>query len=618
MSCDQSRPPFSKVPGYECWRVPGLCLALASLVLAIFGQTTNFEFINYDDEIFYGCPEVAHGLTARGVGWAFAHGYFTLYQPLTMISFMLDRQIYGLGPGGYHFTNVLLHTGATVLLFLSLRQMTGAVWRSAFVAAVFAIHPLRAESVAWVAERKDVLSGCFFMLTLWAYVCYARKPNSVGRYFAVVFVFGLALCSKPAVVTLPFVLLLLDIWPLRRTPSMGQLVVEKLALLALAFAISVVTIVLSKGEIEAVAPISIAARFGNAFIYYVVYLRQTFWPQGLAAVYPYPANGFSLTDMMLAGLLIASLSIITWLKRRTQPWLLVGWLWYLGMLTPMIGIIPVGVYPLADRYTYLAQIGVIIAATWFVAEWELPRALLGVLAGVILAGLMICSWRQTAYWRDSETLWTQTLACTRGNFDADFHLGLALDQKGHLDDAIFYYREAIRIKPDNVPALIDLGGSLVQKHQPDEAIADLSRAVQLQPDVSQAHANLGRAFLLAGRVKEAVSHFEQAIQLAPTDALVKNNLAWVLATSPQASVRDGRKAVQLAREAYNLAGNANPQMLRTLAAALAETGQFHEAAETGQQALDLAEAQFKPGLAKAIQAELQLYRNNRPFHTSDN
>ena len=324
----------------------------------------------------YENAKVTGGLSLKGLAWVFTHADCHLYHPLTMLSLMADYQLHGLHAGGYHFTNVLLHTASVILLFLVLRQMTGALWRSAFVAAVFAIHPLRVESVAWVAERKDVLGTFFFMLTLGAYVRYVRKPNSLARYLMVAVAFVLALLSKPTVVTLPFVLLLLDYWPLQRfeqARNFSGLVLEKIPLLALAAGACAMTVLAAEKEVAAYANVSMLSRLGNVLVSYAVYLRQMVWPEGLAVFYPRPEKGHPVWTMALSFLLLALITGGVLAFRRKRRWLLIGWLWYLGMLTPMIGIVQVGAFAHADRITYLPQIGIYLPLTWLAAEWAAKR-----------------------------------------------------------------------------------------------------------------------------------------------------------------------------------------------------------------------------------------------------
>jgi len=675
------------------WRVAAVCLVLAAITFAVFGQTLAHEFIDYDDNIYvYNNPVVARGLSLKGIVWVFTHADCNFYHPLTMLSLMGDNQLYGLHAGGYHLTNVLLHAASAILLFLILRQMTGALWRSAFVAAVFAIHPLRVESVAWVAERKDVLGAFFFMLTLGAYARHVGNLKSPARYWMVAAAFVLALLSKPTVVTLPFVLLLLDYWPLNRFEpprKLSRLVLEKIPLLALAAGACVMTVLAEAKAIAGSDNISMHARLGNALVSCAVYLRQMVWPEGLAVPYLYPHHGLPPWEVALAGTLLAGLSAVAWAERRTRPWLLMGWLWYLGMLTPMLGIVQVGTFASADRFTYLPQIGIYVAVTWLVAEWvakwQAGRVALGGLMAAVLAVLAACAWKQTAYWQNSETLWTHVLACTTDNYIAHFNfgnalrqegrtdeaidhfqqalqikplyeqahlnLGNALHQEGRMDEAIDQFQQALQIRPDYAEAHYNLGYVLLQKGSVDEAIDQFQQALQIRPDYAEAHYNLGVAqlqkgrvdeaithfqqaahiapfnaaiqntlgstLLQKGRVDEAITHFQQALQIDPADPGAQNNLAWLLATCPQASLRNGAKAVELARQANELAGGKNPVILSTLAAAFAEAGRFSEAVETAQHALQLAGAQSNTKLAGALQSEIKLYQAGIPFHSPE-
>ena len=631
------------------WRAPAVCLLLAAITFAVFGQTVHHEFIDLDDGAYvYVNPVVAGGLTFKGIVWAFSC-HASNWHPLTWISHMLDCQLYGLHPAGHHLTNVILHTATVIALFLVLRQMTGALWRSAFVAAVFAIHPLRVESVAWVAERKDVLSGLFFMLTLAAYVRYARRPRSLIRYGVVMVLFALGLMCKPMLVTLPVVLLLLDYWPLQRMGpgKLAGLVLEKAPLLALSAGSCVVTLLAQNQAIRSSEAFALPLRLVNALVTCMVYLGQMVYPAGLIVVYPYPHNGLPWWEVALAGLLLAGISAFAWRERRRQPWALVGWLWYLIMLLPVAGIVQVGVQAHADRYTYLPQIGMYVAVTWLVAQWRVSRAVVGrVMAGVV-AVLMVCAWKQASYWNNNVTMWTHMLSCNPRNAMANYLLGNALARQGRLGEATAHYQMALQLRPDfteacnnlgnvfmqqgkvedaivqfqkalqfdpaNAEALINLGSVLQQKGRLDEAISRFQKALQLRPDYAQGRNNLAGALLQAGRPHEALLQFQQAVELAPADPRIKNNLAWFLATSADASLRDGNKAAELAAQANQLTGGQNPVFLRTLAAALAETGQCSEAVDIAQRALLLAGAQSRTGLPAQLQADIKLYQTGKPL-----
>jgi Flp pilus assembly protein TadD len=513
------------------WRTPVVCLALAAITFAVFGQTLTHQFVNYDDETYvYDNPMVARGLTIKGIIWAFSC-HAANWHPLTWLSHMLDCQLYGLHPGGHHLTNVLLHTATVIALFLVLRQMTGAFWRSAFVAAVFAIHPLRVESVAWVAERKDVLSGLFFMLTIGAYARYARQSWSFGRYGLVMLLFALGLMCKPMLVTLPLVLLLLDYWPLQRveTRKFSGLVLEKLPLLALSAASCVATLLAQYEGIQSAGSFSTPIRLANALVACVVYLGQMVWPAKLAVFYPYPNNGLPAWEAALAGTLLAGLSAIAWWQRRKQGWLITGWGWYLVMLLPVAGIIQVGLQAHADRYTYLPQIGIYVAATWWVAErgakWRVSRAVVRGLAAGVLGALMLCAWKQTACWKNSENLWGHALACTSGNSMAHSGLGNVFLKREQLGNAITEFQQAVQLNPCYADAHNDLGTALCQYGRVDDGITEIQKALQLVPDNPAYHSNLGNALLQNGRREEAIAQYQAALQIKPDDAKARNNLA---------------------------------------------------------------------------------------------
>ena len=602
----------------QCWRLAGICLVLAALTFAVFGQTRHYAFVNFDDDMYvYGNPVILRGLTLDGIRWAFTHVHSANWHPLTSISHMLDCQLYGLSPGGHHLTNVLLHAATVIALFLVLRQMTGALWRSAFVAAVFAIHPLRVESVAWVAERKDVLSGLFFMLTVGAYVNYVRHARSVVRYGLVLLLFAMGLMCKPMLVTLPVVLLFLDYWPLRRTGPVGKLVLEKLPLLAFSAASCVATLLAQKGAIEAADSYSLPTRLGNAIVAGTAYLEQMVWPAGLAVLYPYPQHGQPAWAIAFAAVLMLGLSAVTWLLRQKQPWLLVGWIWYLVMLIPVLGIIQVGLQAHADRYTYLPQIGICIAATWLSAEFALKcglgRMAVAVIMTVVLGILSVCSWRQTGHWKDSETLWAHTLDCTHDNYVAQSNFASALLDKGKVDDAITHFQESLRINPRRANVHNNLGAALYQKNELDNAVSEFQKSLQIDPANASTHRNLARAFQKKAATAEAISQFQQALNIEPADVDSQYNLAWLLATSTNASLRDGTNAVRLALQANELTGGTRPVILHTLAAAYAEVGKFDDAIRTTRNAIEVAQAKGREAMVAELNEELQQYQARKPM-----
>jgi tetratricopeptide (TPR) repeat protein len=615
------------------WLVAGVCIFLAAITFAVFGQTVRHEFVNYDDNFnVYDNSAVNRGLNLKGVEWAFKFSQWDYWHPLDFLSHMLDCQWYGLHAGGHHLTNILLHTATVILLFLVLRRMmslrsdnsvgatatqAGALWRSAFVAAVFAVHPLRVESVAWVSERKDVLSGLFFMLTLWAYVRYVEKskvqsPKTKVFYGLVLLFFALGLMSKPMVVTLPFVLLLLDYWPLKRfvplatpgdvseTKSAGwrsyrpvviRMMVEKLPLFMLSAASCMQTANIGSSTIgsstvfEGNKSLPIILRISNAMVSYVAYIWQMVCPVKLAVLYPYPVEGVPLGEVIGAVILLVFISTVLFILRQRHPCFLVGWLWYLGMLVPMIGFVQAGPQARADRHTYLPQIGLYLLLTWAAAElctgWRHRRLVLGGLATVILAALIFCARVQTSYWRNSESLWTHTLACTSDNFIGHMNLGDALFKMGKVDEAIAQCQMALQINPDQARAHINLADALFKIGKVDEAIAQYQQALQIKPDYAAAHINLGNALLQKGQVDEAIVHYQQALQIKPDYAEAGYNLG-------NALFQKGN--VDEAIASYQQALNIKPDYAEAgynLGTALLKKGNVDEAIAQYQQALKI-------------------------------
>jgi tetratricopeptide (TPR) repeat protein len=518
--------------------VLAVCVLLITMVFVVFGQTLHHEFVNYDDgQYFYSNSRVQTGLTWRGAQWALTTGYADNWFPLTWLSFMLDAELFGTGPVGPHLTNVLLHAANAVLLFLLLRRLTGAHWRSAFVAVVFAVHPLRVESVAWLVERKDVLSGLFFMLALLAYARYTKRvresySRNMLSYGLALLLFSFGLMSKPTVVTLPFVMLLLDWWPLGRLKSSTvlRLSLEKLPFLILSATSSVITFVVQQGPRSQMQTLPLASRIGNAAISYIVYLQQMFYPVGLAVIYPHPGTNLPVGEIITAAVIFAGISSAFFALRQQRPYLLVGWMWYVGMLVPMVGLVQVGFQARADRYTYLPQIGLYLLITWaatdVTASWRNQRRLLVAVALPLIAALMTCAAIQTSYWRNSESLWRHTLSCTSGNYLAYNNLGTALAERGRFVEAVEQYQKALQIKSDYTSAHSNLGAALLALGRAPEAIEHFQEAIAISPD---AHSNLGYALQQAGRIQEAIVQYQEALRIAPDNVDTHNNLGNALA-----------------------------------------------------------------------------------------
>jgi protein O-mannosyl-transferase len=603
--------------------VLAVCGLLLLAVGLVFGQTLRHDFVNLDDSVIvYLNPHVAGGLTAEGVKRAFTRRYVELYTPVTVITHLLDCQFYGLNAGGHHLTNVLLHAATAVLLFLVLRQMTGRLWPSALVAGVFAVHPLRVESVAWIAERKDVLSGLFFVLALGAYVRYVRRPFSVLRYLTVMGLFLLGLMAKPMLVTLPFVLLLLDYWPLGRFAAAStadggpgwngnpttasqpappqatqprlrwsrraatRLVLEKVPLLALAIVFCAVAIwsCSSDGVDVLDRRFALSWRVENAPISYCWYLGTFFYPAGLAAQYPGPGFDLPLWKVSWALVILVVITSAALIGRRRCPYLLVGWLWCLGMLIPVSEFLHFGMQTVADRYTYLPQIGLCLALTWGLADVlrSLPvrRWACGVAAALALVVLMGCAWRQTSFWRNSDSLWTRTLACTSRNGQAHHGLGNLFLDRGQIDKAIEQYQAAIAIEPDNAMAHYNLGVALASMGRLDEAIEQYRKTVQLQPNDAAAQNNLGQALLIRGQIEKGMTHCQEALRIDPQFAEAHYNVGNVLYFR-------GRMDEAIAE--YQAAVRTKPELAPAhyhLGLALARRGRFDDAIVEYRKALE--------------------------------
>jgi tetratricopeptide (TPR) repeat protein len=642
-----------------------VCLGLVVVTWAVFGQTLTHDFVNFDDHVYvYENPLVTRGLTTEGIIGAFTHTHARNWHPLTTLSHMLDCQLYGLNASGHHLTNVILHTISVLLLFLVLKQMTGAFWQSAFVAALFAIHPLHVESVAWIAERKDVLSAVFFMLTLAAYAHYARSPSAL-RYLLVALLFAFGLMSKPMLVTLPFVLLLLDYWPLGRIGGqksevgsrLPRLITEKIPLFALSALSCIATLLTQRQGPNAIDQLPFLWRLNNSFVSYVTYIWQMLWPTRLAMFYPHPNNRLPLVEVTVAIALLVGISLLVIYMRRTKPYLVTGWFWYLGMLVPVIGLVQVGEQAHADRYTYLPQIGLYIIIAWTVGDLLLEsalrvrRALIGVIAAIAILTLGVRAFGQASYWKNSETLWNHTLAVTGENDVAHNNLGFLFLRRGELDkaisefqaalnirskstethyslgaaliqsnlgnafarkqlwdEAINHLQEAVRLRPDYADAYFNLGSVLFQQGRLDQAIAQWQKALAIRPTDAEAHRRVASALRKQGKLKEAIAEYEQALNVLPEDSVALNNLAWILATCSDPSLRDGARAVTLAVKAVQTSGGRDPSFVRTLAAARAEAGQFTEAVAIAEAAKALAITQNKPELASRLEEEITLYR----------
>jgi tetratricopeptide (TPR) repeat protein len=559
-------------------------LLLVLVTLTAYWQVWDHDFVHYDDQLYV--TENSHiraGLSWQGVRWAFTTIHANFWHPLTWLSYLFDYQIFGLNAGGYHLTSLVFHIANTFLLFAVLNRMTQAMWRSAFVAALFALHPLHVESVAWVSERKDVLSTFFWILTMGAYVHYVEWPK-VGRYLLVLVFLTLGLMAKPMLVTLPFVLLLMDYWPLGRLEfrrgkihpqkSRGpgyqtfrplHLVWEKVPFFALTVVFSIVTF-FTQQKGGAIAPFPIVLRVANALVSYVSYMGKMIWPAGLTVFYPHPGMQ-PMWQVAGACLLLVCISFLAIRAVRSRPYFAVGWLWYVGTLVPVIGLVQVGSFAMADRFTYVPLIGLFVIIAWGVPEvvggWRYKKLVLSASAGALLLVLVICTWLQVRLWHNTFTLFKHALEVTANNGLAHNNLGFALAEQGHLneamdhysralqinpmyedahdnmgvaltrlgrfDEAIWHYTEALRIKPDNADANNNLGVVLAEQGRIEEAMGRYAEALRIEPEYADAHSNLGNALFQQGRLDEATIRYREALRLRPDHADAHNNLGLVLA-----------------------------------------------------------------------------------------
>ena len=556
-------------PGRASWmeklRRPGfICLALAMTTLAVFMPVAGQGFVNYDDSDYV--TENAHvqsGLKWENVVWAFTTGHASNWHPLTWLSHMLDCQLFGLKAGGPHLVSVGFHIANTLLLFLLLRRMTGALWRSALVAALFALHPLHVESVAWASERKDVLSAFFFLLTIWAYVRHVevQSPKSnvqsqatrntqhasrftfhVSRFYLLsLSFFVLGLMSKPMLVTMPFVLLLIDYWPLRRPgatslesqPVAGLLLLlEKVPFFVLSVASSVITFLVQRKGGAVSTALTFGERIANALVSYVRYIGKTFWPKNLSILYPHPGHWPTWQVMASAGLLLAVSAAVILMARR-RPYLAVGWLWFCGTLIPVIGLIQVGIQSMADRYTYVPLIGLFIMLAWGIDELMPARpwrgSALAIGAALSLAACGLLTERQIRFWRDSEALFGHAVKVTRDNYLAYNNLGFYLNNQGRTAEAMENYRLSLKINPSYEDALNNLGYALAGQKKYAEAIQLYEAALRVRPRHAEVHNNLGNALSETGKIDEAIQHYLIALQEKPDHADAHNNLGIALA-----------------------------------------------------------------------------------------
>jgi len=640
-----------------------ICLFLVAATLSVYLQVINYDFVYFDDELYViDNPNVKAGLNRESIIWAFSADYAGNWHPLTWLSHMLDIELYGLNPIGHHLTSIQIHIINTVLLFILLNWMTEAVWPSSFVAALFALHPLHVESVAWVAERKDVLCAFFWILSILAYVRYTRNKSKTN-YLLIVVLFAFGLMSKPMIVTLPFTLLLLDFWPLSRFKPKAYktqtsacqismaLILEKVPLFALSAVSSIITFSIQQhgGVIASLESIPLTMRISNALVSYISYIIKMFWPINLAFFYPY--HKLMIWNVLLSGILLLCVSALITFAARRLPYLVTGWLWYLGTLVPVIGIVQTGCQSMADRYTYVPLIGIFIIIAWgmrdIAAKWQSQRILLPIFSGIALIFFMTCTWFQAGHWQNGITIFKHTLNVTKNNCVANCELGHALMRNGKLDeaviqfckalkinpnyeeahanlgctlarqgnisDAIYHYNKALLINPDNVKAHNNLGVLLAGKGKFNDAFYHYKEALRINPKYAGAYYNLGKIYTNRGEVEDAILYYKKTLQASPNMAEALYNLSWIYATHKDNKFINGKEAVKLAEKLCRLQNYSHPLSLDALAAAYAEAGRFKEAVLTAQKGLELALKMGPKELALGLEKRLNLYHTGRPY-----
>jgi tetratricopeptide (TPR) repeat protein len=547
-------------PGVVILVLLGVVLAIATV--AAYWQVLDHDFVRFDDYAYVTQNrQVTSGLTGENVIWAFTATEEANWHPLTWLSHMMDVELFGMNPRGHHFTNLLIHTCSTLLLLCLMVRLTGAIWRSLFVAGLFALHPLHVESVAWVAERKDVLSGFFWFATLWAYAVYVEK-NSLRWYLCALAVFVLGLMAKPMVVTLPIVLLLLDYWPLRRlnvvegrplwpqlTATAPGLLREKIPFFAASLAATMLTVYAQQkgGTISSLEVVPLGLRIENTLVSYCRYLGKTIWPVDLSVFYPFP-EGLPAWQVLGALLLLLGLSVGVLIFARKLPFLAVGWFWYVVTLLPVIGLVQIGGHAIADRYTYLPLTGVFIVFVWGVPELlkacPALRKLLVVAACACLGLLSVLTWQQSSYWRNSITLFQQAIRATPGNWMAHKALGSAFFEEGSLDEAVFQYRKSLELNPNYDEAFNSLGIALGTMGQFEASIDAFRQALSRNPRYAEAHNNLGVTLAHSGNFDAAVWEYREALAIDPLYFDAYRNLGFILADN--GNIEGAIKAFQTA------------------------------------------------------------------------
>jgi tetratricopeptide (TPR) repeat protein len=612
-------------------------IGLVTATFAAYEPTLHNGFVNYDDDRYITQnPRVTRGITQDSVVWAFTQPHYYMWHPLTTLSHMLDYQLFGLKASWHHLVSLLIHIVNALLVFWILTNLTGSIWPGAFIAAVFALHPVQVESVAWAAERKTVLSGLFWFLTISVYIWYTKRPGT-ARYILLFLVFGLCIMTKPVVVTLPFALLLLDYWPLERvkwelsikpfTPnaesprkiSAALLIIEKIPLLLLSAVLAVATFISQQSGkvVSSLEKLSLNFRIANAFISYIRYIGKIIWPSGLAVIYPY--FNLNLTDaaVIICVLLLVLATVFCLYTGRRRKYVLVGWLWYVGTLVPMIGLVQAGAQSMANRYMYISILGLLIIAVFAVKELVADKARRKIIIAISAAGLLfalgILTRMQVKHWQSDFTLFGYALKVTENNTVAESSFGIALFKAGRYNEAVPYLTKAIRISPTNFNARNNLGMVFLKLGKFNEAIACFEELIKQKQYSPIVYVNLALVYYKQGKYNLAMQNCSKAEQSKLEDAEELNNLAWILATIGDLSADDANKAIGYARGACELTAYNNADDLDTLAVTYAAAGKFQDAIMTAEKALNVAKAAGQENTTREIQNRLELYKAGKPY-----
>ena len=649
-----------------------ICLLFFGLTVWAFAPSLHANFQLYDEgSELLGNTHMNSGVSWQNLRWAMFSMEYSNWYPLTWISHMLDFKMYGLNPWGHHLTNVLLHAANGVLLFLVLKRMTGALWRSLIVALLFALHPLRVESVAWISERKDVLSAFFGLLALWMYACHAGESKALGVrsklfYGLTLLFFTLGLMSKSMLVTFPCLLVLLDYWPLERwrQESKWRLIMEKVPFVILAVPVGIVTCLAQGTGGMFMLHFPLSFRLETALMDYARYLEKMIWPANFSVLYPYP-DYWPVGGLLCAAALIAGITAVAIVLRRQRPYLLVGWLWYLGTLAPVIGLIPLGAQSMSNRYTYIPMVGIGLLVVWAIDDlskrWRGQTVLMATVVLFMMSACIARTRAEIAYWKDGETLWRRAVAVTTNNFAAHFYLAdtlwdtkfdealaeaeksvairpdfyvgqLAVGRfslaKGLLPDAIVHFEKAMQLKPQSSWAFHDLAMTFMRMNRHADAIPPLLKAIELEPQRSGYMDDLGLLlgssspepgvisnFLATAQSDPAgIGHFLDGVQFDTNHVVLINNIAWYFATNPDPSLRNGKYAIRLATRTCEMTGFQSHNKVLALAAAYAEDSRFEDAISTVELACSLVPATGQPDLLKGDQTLLELFRSHQAYH----